>query len=119
MVKKLTVGMFLDSFTALKELANKDVNIKTGVALAKNIKELNEILEVYNGSERKLFDKYGEKVDDVTTITEENVEVFNKERKALLEQEIDVIINTINVDDLKDINLKTSTVMSLDWLIEL
>lgn len=119
MVKKLTIEMLLESVTSLKDLADKDVNIRIGIALAKNIKEFNEVLEVYNESRRKLFEKYGETIDDRILITEENTEVFNKEHKELLEQEVDVTINMIKVDELENVNIKTSTLMSLDWLIEI
>lgn len=119
MVKNLTVKVLLGSVDSLKELADKDVNIKTGVALAKNIKELNDVLVIYNEKRSKLFDEYGETKDDVITIIEENVETFNEKNNMLLTEEVDVTINTIKVDELEDVNLKTSTLMSLDWLIEI
>jgi len=118
-MSELTVSVVLSSVEALKELSNKDLSINISVKLVKIIKELNEVLEVYDTKRNELYIKYGEEIENGSMkILDENLETFNKEFDVLKEEEIDIEFEQINVSNLSDINMKTSTLMSLDWLIE-
>lgn len=118
-MNELTIGILLNSVEAVKELTSKDLSINISVKLVKIIKKLNEVLEVYETKRKSLYEKYGEELENGSMkIFDEKLEIFNEEHNKLTKEEIDIEFGQIDVSDLGDINMKTSTLMSLDWLIE-
>lgn len=115
----LTVENILNSSDALRELTNKDVDINIGVSLAKTLTEFECVLNVFNKNRNAILDKYSHEVDGQTKIKEEFIDTYNTEYTKLLNTEVDVVFNKIDVNLLKDIRVKTSTLLILNWLIEL
>ena len=119
--KSLTIERIMNSLEALREISNEDIPLKAAVRITRTIKEVDNVLEVFNDSKKKLFEKYGEEVEgqEGSRIKEENVEVFNEKYIELLKQEVDIDFVEVDVEDLGDINVKPSVLMTLDWFISL
>ena len=117
--KSLTMERIMNSLEALREISNEDVPLKAAVAMTKTIKEVDGILEVFNDSKKKLFEKYGEEKEgqEGITVKEEHVDEFNEKYVELITQEIDIDFVKVDVESLGDINVKPSVLMTLDWFI--
>lgn len=115
----LSVEQIVNSLDALTAIADENLPIKTAITISKTIKEVNEILNVFNDKKKKLFDKYGEenKEAEGMVIKSENIEEFNVQYTDLIKEEIDVDFTKVSVDDLGDINVKPSTLIVLEWFI--
>ena len=60
---KLSNEEILTDIAKLKEIAQKQLPIKASYAIAKNLKRIEDELEVYCQEREKLIDKYAEKDD--------------------------------------------------------
>lgn len=119
-MEDIKIDTLLNSVSAIKELTDKDVPIKTGVALTKAVREIQEYIDVYEKKNKALYEKYGE-LDEETqqiAITDDNIEVFKEEYTTLKDEELDIDIQRINIDDFGDISVKTSTLLLLEWMLE-
>lgn len=116
-MSKLKVKVVLDSVSALRELADKDVNISTGFKLLKVINTLNDVITIFDEKRKGLFDKFGDSEGEEVTIKAEHTDEFNSEYEKLMVEEIDIEFDEINVKEFGDIQVKTVTLMRLEWLI--
>jgi len=118
---KVTIDTILKSVGALKDLSDKDISINISIKLVKALKELNTVIEVFEQSRNGLFKKYGgEENDDGTiTILEEHSKTFNQEYNNLTKEIVEVDFDKFDIEVFGEVNIKTSTLLLLDWLIEI
>lgn len=114
---ELTIEKVVNSIEALREITNKDVPIKVGIALARNTKEVNEILEVFNKKKETVFDKYSE--GEKTITDEADIKGYNDEIGVLVSELIEINTTMIDIEALGDINIRPSSLLALDWMIEI
>lgn len=123
---KLTNNVIVNSIEALKNLSAKELDVKTSFKIAKNIKVIDEISNIFVEEKRKLVSKYGTKdkegnlkVDDhgVAEIDKGNLEEWNRSYAELLEIQNDIDIEKIKLSDL-DIKVSAQELLAIEYMIE-
>ena len=123
---KLTNKEIVNSIEALKNLSTKELNVKTSFKIAKNIKTIDEISNIFIEEKRKLVNKYGTKddkenlkLDDngVAEIAKENLSEWNRSYEELLEIENNIEIEKIKLSDL-DIRVSAQELLAIEYMLE-
>lgn len=123
---KLTNKQIINSIDSLKNLSSKELDVKTSFIIAKNIKAIDAISDIFISEKMKLVNKYGTKdkegnlkVDDngAVEIANDNLKEWNRSLSELLEIKNDIDIETINIKDL-DIKISAQELLSIDYMIK-
>lgn len=123
---KLTNKQIINSIDSLKNLSGKELDVKTSFIIAKNIKAIDEISDIFVSEKMKLVNKYGTKdkegnlkVNDngAVEIAKENLKEWNRSLSELLEIENDIDIKVININDL-DVRISAQELLAIDFMIE-
>ena len=123
---KLTNKEIVNSIEALKNLSTKELDVKTSFKIAKNIKTIDEISNIFIEEKRKLVNKYGTKddkenlkLDDngVAEIAKENLSEWNRSYEELLEIENNIEIEKIKLSDL-DIRVSAQELLAIEYMLE-
>ena len=123
---KLTNKEIVNSIEALKNLSTKELNVKTSFKIAKNIKTIDEISNIFIEEKRKLVSKYGIKddkgnlkLDDngVAEIAKENLSEWNRSYEELLEIENNIEIEKIKLSDL-DVRVSAQELLAIEYMLE-
>ena len=125
---KITNRKILNDKNSLAKISQRVLPIKVSYAIAKNIKKIDNELDIYNSEREKLIDKYcvknenGEKLvdeDNNLRIAEDNLNDWNKAMQDLLDIEVDVDIHKFNRDDLinSNIEMKPAELMVIDYMM--
>ena len=123
---KLNNKEIVNSIEALKNLSTKELNVKTSFKIAKNIKTIDEISNIFIEEKRKLVNKYGTKddkenlkLDDngVAEIAKENLSEWNRSYEELLEIENNIEIEKIKLSDL-DIRVSAQELLAIEYMLE-
>jgi hypothetical protein len=124
----IKLGSINDIVYSMKELVEKDLQIKVAYKLSKLLKILDNENQTFEEQRIKLFQKYGVKDEngnlktyegDKINIAKDNLKLFNTEFKELCNIEINIDFEPIKLDDLGDIKLKTLTLYGLsDFIVE-
>ena len=114
----MKLATVINSLEALKELGRT----KMKAPIAFRIKKLISVLAVHEsafiGARKELFEKFGkDSGDGILRVQPEHVNDFNIEYEALLEEDIEVDIPNITIDDISDVEIEPSRLLTLDWLI--
>lgn len=122
---KLSNEKILTDITKLREISKKELPIKASYAIAKNLKKIEDELEIYYKEREKLIDKYAEKdengkikVDNNGFIIFKDKEGWDKEIKELLAIENDIKIHTFSIDVLEGYNMSPAELMLIEYMIE-
>lgn len=116
----------IESKDSLKKLNTAEgLPFKTALSIAKDIKEIDEVLQVYENKRRELINKYGEKDEKGELVTEgDNVKLTNRaaftnEFNTLAMEDVDIEIKKISVDDLENVtSLTPSDINNISFLLE-
>ena len=123
---KLTNKEIVNSIEALKNLSTKELDVKTSFKIAKNIKTIDEISNIFIEEKRKLVNKYGTKddkenlkLDDngVAEIAKENLSEWNRSYEELLEIENNIEIEKIKLSDL-DVRVSAQELLAIEYMLE-
>ncbi|MBE6049832.1 MAG: hypothetical protein E7214_04000 [Clostridium sp.] len=123
---KLTNKEIVNSIEALKNLSTKELDVKTSFKIAKNIKTIDEISNIFIEEKRKLVNKYGTKDDKgnlklgdngVAEIAKENLSEWNRSYEELLEIENNIEIEKIKLSDL-DIRVSAQELLAIEYMLE-
>lgn len=128
---KITNKVAVESVGSLNEITELKLPVKIAFKLAKISREINDVLETYNEVLTKLQQEYVKKDEsgDPVTLDDPNNsnikrlvftdrKAFNEAYSELLEIENEVSFEKLKIDDLGDIEVKSSTLYTLDWLFE-
>lgn len=122
---KLSNEKILTDITKLREISKRELPIKASYAIAKNLKKIEDELEIYYKEREKLIDKYAEKdengkikVDNNGFIIFKDKEGWDKEIKELLAIENDIKIHTFPIDVLEGYNMSPAELMLIEYMIE-
>jgi hypothetical protein len=119
---KTLISQIVNAEAGLGKLANTSLPISQSIKIAKNIKELEVVYTEYNKQRRALIEKYGKEIINPVTgetnlqVTNENMEVFLKELKAILDTEVELNIEPFNLND-SDVRLSPAEYLSLEFLL--
>ena len=123
---KLNNKEIVNSIEALKNLSTKELDVKTSFKIAKNIKTIDEISNLFIEEKRKLVNKYGTKddkenlkLDDngVAEIAKENLSEWNRSYEELLEIENNIEIEKIKLSDL-DVRVSAQELLAIEYMLE-
>lgn len=123
---KVTNKQIINSIDPLKNLSSKELDVKTSFIIAKNIKAIDAISDIFISEKMKLVKKYGTKdkegnlkVDDNGTveIAKGNLKKWNRSLSELLEIENEIDIKTININNL-DVKISAQELLAIDFMIE-
>jgi hypothetical protein len=114
---KLSLRQIWNSQQALQKLVSQDLDLKASYWIGKQVKKLNCEFEAINEQRNKLVIKYGEKQKDGNYKVKDNYK-FQKEFNKFLETEMEVELELIRFDYLKDAKLSPADFISLDFLIQ-
>lgn len=124
---KIKNEVLVNSVQVLRKLNNAELPVRVSYKLAKNIKNIDKELNIYEEEKQKLINKYGEKDDEGKnkinedgTIKILDTENWNKDIKELLEIEAEINIEKINIDELAkgDLKITPSELTLIDYMIK-
>lgn len=124
---KIKNEVLLNSVQVLRKLNAAELPVKLSYKLAKNIKNIEKELALYEEEKQKLIAKYGEKDEagkikqnDDGTINILDTEKWNNDIKELLAIETDISIEKINIDELgkSDFKITPADLGLIDYLIK-
>lgn len=116
----------VESSDSLKKLnATMGLPFRTALSIAKDIKEIDDVLQIYEKKRKELINKYGEKDEKGKLVTEgDNVKLTNRaaftnEFNTLAMEDVDIEIKKISVDDLENVtSLTPSDINNISFLLE-
>ena len=116
----------IESKDSLKKLNTAEgLPFKTALSIAKDIKEIDEVLQVYENKRRELINKYGKKDENGELIIKnDNVELtdriaFVSEFNALTMEDVDIEVKKIAIDDLENVkNMTPNDINNISFLFE-
>lgn len=116
----------IESKDSLKKLNTAEgLPFKTALSIAKDIKEIDEVLQVYENKRRELINKYGKKdKDGELIIKDDNIELtdrtaFVSEFNALTMEDVDIEVKKIAIDDLENVkNMTPNDINNISFLFE-
>lgn len=100
---KIKLENIFFSESALLRMIQQDMSIKTAYKLDKLLNALQKEMEFIETNRIKLVEKY--KDENSTAVAPENVNLFNKEFKDLLEIEIELNAEPFNMKELESVTL--------------
>lgn len=116
---KVKMAAIQNALPALTDLAGKAIPASAAFKVALVIKALNEPLSVFDETRGKLLREVGEenpeKPGEYKIL---NLERWQTEMTAMLEQEIEVSVTPIKIPELKDVEVEPKTLVALDWCLE-
>lgn len=124
---KITNNDLATLASAVKELSEKEMPFKTALKVSKNLKLLNEKMIELATDEKELIEKYAEvgedgqavKPDGTFTIPPKCFDQYLKERKELMEFEVEISgIYMITVAEIESISIKPTVLSGLERIIE-
>jgi len=124
---KIKNEVLVNSVQVLSKLNNAELPVKVSYKLAKNIKNIEKELSIYEEEKQKLINKYSEKDEEGKSKVNENgminildVENWNKDIKELLEIEVEINVEKINIDELakSDLKLTPAELILIDYMIK-
>lgn len=123
---KLKLIKLLNAQEGLQALANtKGLSSVVAYRIAKNVKALDEELNTYEETRKKLVEEKANKdeegkpiiKDDKYDLTNKALKEVNKELNALLEEEVDIDIKELSLIDIDKAGLSALELSSIDFMI--
>ena len=116
----------LESNESLKKLSTAEgLPFRTALSIAKDIKEIDEVLQVYENKRRELINKYGKKDDNGELIIKNNnIELIDRsafvgEYNGLVMEDVDIEVKKIAIDDLENVtNMTPNDINNISFLFE-
>lgn len=103
----------------LNKLLDTKLPVKTSYRISRVISKIEPEIKLFNQTRLELIKKHG-KEDKETgqyNIPKKSIEKFTKEINELLTQEIEIDFDCVKIEELGDITIEPSILVSLDWLI--
>lgn len=121
---KLSNEKIINSISILRDISQKQLPIKASYKIAKNIKNINRELEVYDEERKKLIELHSQTDDNGEVATNESGNIVFKDEKSwkkdieeLLSIENDIEIHEFNIDDLEGCNMSPAELIAIDFMI--
>jgi len=114
---KVKLGQIYNSVKDINSLMEKELPIKCSYKLSKNADVLSKEIQKIEDKRLELVNKYKEKPED-TKISDEKMSQFIQEFNNLLNTEIEIELQTINIEDFGNINLSASILSSIKFFVD-
>lgn len=117
---ELTVQDIYDLNDGLAVINQEDLPTKVAFKLQKITLELSKEYDAAQSVRQKIIKKYQEKVLDNgnVRIKKDKLDVYRKEIKELMEQEVKVKLEKVGIDELELPTIKPNTLILLDKIIK-
>lgn len=122
---KITNNQMVNSIPNLKTLSQKQLPIQVSYKIAKNIRNIEQDLVIYERERQKLVDRYAEKdtegkpkVNDNGNYVIKDKLNWNKDILELLNFETDVEIEKIDIKELDGVEISPGELMTIDYMIK-
>lgn len=122
---KITNNQMVNSIPNLKTLSQKQLPIQVSYKIAKNIRNIEQELVIYERERQKLVDRYAEKdtegkpkVNDNGNYVIKDKLNWNKDILELLNFETDVEIEKIDIKELDGVEISPGELMTIDYMIK-
>jgi hypothetical protein len=114
----MKLATLINSLEALKELGQARMKASIAFRVKKLITTVALHETAFNEARAELFKKVGEDSGNgqIHILPEHSTE-FTEEFNALLAEEVEVNVPSISIDDLGDVQIEPSRLITLDWLI--
>ena len=121
----MKLKQIVESLTSVNELMSQKLPVKISFKLSQFANEINPSVENFNKIRAEKLEEHAEKLESKENgdvqykfKDDEAAKKFNEEINGLLEEEVEVKVPDIKIDDLGDISIEPSKLISLDWLIK-
>jgi hypothetical protein len=112
----------LDLYNAkdsLERISKLDLPIRAAFKMVRLIEKLNKEFAVVEPLRQKLFEKYGEKIEDVIKIKDENKLAFQAEWEELVFTELNIDFIPIKIEELgTEVKIQPIDLMNLQLFME-
>jgi hypothetical protein len=119
-VKLYDLVVSFDDFKKLMEA--RGLPAKRNYWLSKLYTKVSHEVEVYGLAERKLFDEYGQRVNDMGqyTIPSENISVVEQQLTELRTMKVELSFDPVTMNELELLGdvLSPASMARLDWLLQ-
>jgi len=125
---KVKLNNIINAQASFQKLSTTTMPGKLAYAIARNIRKLEIETKSFDDTRQKLFEKYGEEVEETDEKTKEvkkfkriqkdNVAQFQIEVGEILESEVEVDIWKIKVADLEKVDLAPNVLLPLEFMTE-
>ena len=122
---QLKLGRLEPILLSLNNLFRKELSVKISYKLKRLNKMLIQEYEQFEESRKSLIDKYALKSDEGSVVVKDNLVqfdndnliLFNKDFETLANIDFEIDFESININDLGDINISPFDLMVLDEFI--
>ena len=117
---KFTLGEVYRITRSLPILTDKELPIKVSYRLLKFLKSCSAEMGPLEESRTKLVEKYSEPTQDIRDlkVKDENLDKFQTEFTALLDEEVEIDFNPLSIDDLGDISVSAKDLAPLQKIFK-
>ena len=104
----------VDGITSLQKLANTDMPINLTLQVQRNVNNVNEALNIFNGKIEKLRQEAGVKKEEALP------EKYHTQVQAYLDESIDIKIEPIMLANLEaaEIRVSVTDLNNLEWMLK-
>jgi hypothetical protein len=121
----IKIAQILEGTQALREFTNTELPISAALKWNKNVKEIDEVLKVFNERREALFNEWAEEgeADEEgkapgKVIPKEKMEEFGKLVQELIEEEVELNIQKVDVTTLGNLTMKPAVLAQLEWIFK-
>jgi len=123
---EITNSQVLRSIAPLKYLSDQEMPIKISYRLSRIIRQVDNILKDVEAARKQLLEKYSEKdetgnpiiQDKDYVLKKDEIDQFDAEYQELMKESNELEFVKLSLSDLDSVSIKTSCLLSLEWLIE-
>lgn len=120
---KITLGKLLESTQALREISNSQMPLGAALKWNKNVKEIDEVLKMFNDRRTEVAEDYMEEVEDEhgntnKRVPEDKMEEFAKVMQDILDEELELDVKQVKAENLGDISISPNNLQVLEWIFE-
>lgn len=114
----IVLGRMRMMISPIMKLIDKELPVLVAWKLKKIYKELDKNIQEVEEFRIELVKKYGIEREGDWQVLDENVDKFTEEFEKLLNQDIELNIDTIDMEELGNIDLTTRDLILLDGIIK-
>jgi len=124
---KLYLRQLVSARESLQQFGGEKLPVKLAYRIQRNLRKINNELQDFEEARLELVRKYGKQNEKgFMEVVPENMEAFNADLKTLLDEEVDVDIQSIPIQDLADVQTKEGLpnavapllLMNLDFMFD-
>jgi hypothetical protein len=124
---EVQIKTILESSPSLREINNLDLPIKVALKWNKMVKEIDEVLKLFNEKREALFNEYaveqevepdeeGKAPAPQKVVPEEKMDEFGGKINELIDEEVELNIQKLHASTFGNIRMKPAVLAQLEWI---